>query len=368
MNDENKTKGTEKEKAELISLFEIITPKKFIIKNKCPSSKHFIMKIKTILIVMIIFFIIIYLKSKSKFLSLPNDYLNEFIIDTEFYNYERNLITEDMKKYAQWEQIGNEPYFINGIIRKFKPKNCLEIGVSKGGGSIIILNAIKDMNDSTLISLDINERVYNNPREKTGCNVKKYFPYLAENNKWKLYTGKQPHIFLERLNIQFDFLFLDTVHLAPGEIINFIEVLPFLKENAIVILHDVMFHIPSLNHYNPPEIKYHPSVIYLMTSIEGKKMMMKHNKIGFENIGAVILKKNQEKYFLNYFLLLMSPWNYMPSDANIEELKIFIKKYYKRKIYLDIFDIAVLENKLYINKLETLKKSSIINKSDSKHL
>ena len=64
----------------------------------------------------------------------------------------------------------------------------------------------------------------------------------------------------------------------------------------------------------------------------------------------------------------MSPWNYMPSDANIEELKIFIKKYYKRKIYLDIFDIAVLENKLYINKLETLKKSSIINKSDSKHL
>ena len=54
--------------------------------------------------------------------------------------------------------------------------------------------------------------------QKTGCNVKKYFPELAEN-KWKLFTGKQPHIFLEKLNMKFDFLFLDTTHFAPGELI-----------------------------------------------------------------------------------------------------------------------------------------------------
>jgi hypothetical protein len=35
-----------------------------------------------------------------------------------------------------------------------------------------------------------------------------------------MYTGKQPHIFLDKLNLKFDFLFLDTAHIAPGEIIN----------------------------------------------------------------------------------------------------------------------------------------------------
>ena len=231
------------------------------------------------------------------------DINSDFIIDNTFYKYERNFITERMKKYAQWDQEYNEPYFINGIIRKYKPKNCLEIGVSRGGGSIIILNAIKDINGSKLISLDLNEDLYYNNGQKTGCNVKQYFPELAEN-KWKLFTGKQPHIFLDKLNMKFDFLFLDTSHLTPGELLNIIEALPFLNENAIVVLHDIMYHLPSHNFYSPPEVKYHPSMIYLMTSLKGKKYIMHHRRFQFENIGAIILAKNQEKYYLNYFLLL----------------------------------------------------------------
>ena len=278
---------------------------------------------------------------------INNNKSNEFFIDETFFNYERNFITEKMKKEAQWDQNLNEPYFINGIIRKYKPKNCLEIGVSKGGGSIIILNAIKDIEGSSLISLDLSEQLYYNKSEKTGCNVQKYFPELAMNNKWKLYTGKQPHIFLDKINKKFDFLFLDTSHLAPGELINFIEVLPFLNENAIIILHDVMYHLPSHNHYRIKEIKYHPSMIYLMTAIEGKKYMITHKQFQFENIGAIILSRIQKRFYLNYFLLLMSPWEYLPPDEHIEELKIFIKKYYKKDIYLNIFNRAVDENKLY---------------------
>ena len=308
-----------------------------------------------ILTLFIILFLILNYKYvfKQKNISITND---EFIIDTEFYKYERNLITKEMKKYAQWDQLDNEPYFINGIIRKYRPKNCLEIGVSKGGGSIIILNAIKDIEGSSLISLDLNEQLYYNKSEKTGSNVKKYFDNLTINNKWKLYTGKQPHIFLNEINKKFDFLFLDTSHLAPGELINIIEVLPFLNENAIVILHDIMFHLPSHNYYLIKEIKYHPSMIYLMTALEGKKFIMNHKRFQFENIGAIILSKNQEKYYLNYFLLLMSPWEYIPPDEHIEQLKTFIKKYYKKDIYLNIFNHAVNENKLYINKFGKYKR------------
>ena len=322
--------------------------------QKIKANHHILINFQIFSVILNIF-IIIY--SRLTFEPIKSRDINsDFIIDIEFYKYERNFITASMKKYAQWDQLDNEPYFINGIIRKFKPKNCLEIGVSRGGGSIIILNAIKDINDSRLISLDLSEDLYINNGQKTGCNVKKYFPELAEN-KWKLFTGKQPHIFLEKLNMKFDFLFLDTKHLAPGELINIIEALPFLNENAIVVLHDVMFHLPSHNYYVTPEVKYHPSMIYLMTSLKGKKYIMHSKRFQFENIGAIILSKNQENYYLNYFLLLMSPWNYMPSDEQIEQLQKFIKKYYKKRLYLNIFNSAVKENKLYIKRFEQFQKS-----------
>jgi hypothetical protein len=37
------------------------------------------------------------------------------------------MITEKMSKKSGWLLMINEPYFINGIIRKFNPKKCLEI-------------------------------------------------------------------------------------------------------------------------------------------------------------------------------------------------------------------------------------------------
>ena len=181
------------------------------------------------------------------------------------------MISEKMTKYTSWMLKKNEPYFINGIIRKFKPKKCLEIGVAKGGSSIIILNALKDISDSFLVSLDLKNKIY---KYHVGENVKKYFPELAQNNKWKLYTGEQPHKFLEKLNLKFDFLFLDTKHLAPGELINIIEALPFLEENSIIVMHDVMFHLPTNKYYNPREVKYHPSNIYLMTALAGDKIII----------------------------------------------------------------------------------------------
>ena len=84
---------------------------------------------------------------------------------------------------------------------------------------------------------------------------------------------------------------------------------------------------------------------------------MHSRRFQFENIGAIILSKNQENYYLNYFLLLMSPWNYMPSDEQIEQLQKFIKDYYKKRLYLNIFNSAVKENKLYIKRFEKFQKS-----------
>ena len=276
-------------------------------------------------------------------------------LNFKYHLYEREMLTEKIKQYSGWLLAKNEPYFLNGIIRKHKPKKCLEIGIAKGGSSIIILNALKDMNDSFLISLDLSN--YNkNGKYHIGENVKKYFPELAQNNKWQLYTGEQPHKFLEKLNLKFDFLFLDTMHLAPGELINIIEALPFLEENSIIVMHDVMFHLPTNRYYKPREVKYHPSNIYLMTALAGDKIIIEDPKNGAENIGAVFLSSNKEQYYLNYFILLLTPWEYLPASKHIEELRIFILKYYKNQLFLHLFNRAVKENKIYINNFRSVYK------------
>jgi hypothetical protein len=51
----------------------------------------------------------------------------------------------------------------------------------------------------------------------------------------------------------------------------------------------------------------------------------------------------------------------MPTDEQLLQLKFFISKYYKEDIYLNIFNRAVKENKIYIKRLEKYKASISIN-------
>ena len=258
-------------------------------------------------------------------------------INFNYAAYKNNIITTKIIKNSGWQLGGIQPYFINGLIRKIKPKNCLEVGVANGGSSILILNAIKDIPDSHLISLDLNTQLYYDQSKKTGYRVNQYFPELTKN--WRLLTGEQPHKFLIKLKMKFDFAFLDTAHSAPGEILNFIEILPFLNENAIFILHDILWHFHS-------KIKFYPSNVYLYPVIYGEKVLIKNKNGSIENIGAIFLYNNQEKHYLDYFFLLLAFWEYIPKDNEINELRIFIKNFYKKDIYLKIFDTAVIKNKI----------------------
>ena len=259
-----------------------------------------------------------------------------------------------MKKKAGWMLWNsNQILFINGIIRKYRPKKCLEVGVARGGSSVLILNAINDINNSFLISLDLNSKLYFDPNKETGYIVNKYFPELTK--KWKLFTGEQPHIYLQKLKIKFDFVFLDTAHVSPGEFLNLIEILPFLNENAIMIIHDITWHF--IREYQFKDLKHTTTNIFLMSVLYGDKLIIE-NSNEIENIGAVFLYKNQEKHFLDYFLLLLGYWEYMPSEKQLNQIKEFIKKYYKKEIYLKIFNMAIKGNKFYINKVRNFSNYS----------
>ena len=267
---------------------------------------------------------------------------NNFDIKFSYVNYQNNFITDKIRQNSGWILSLNDAKFINGLIRKIKPKNCLEIGAAFGGSAILILNAIKDIKNSCLVSLDLNNFIGN---KKIGYRVNEFFPELTNN--WKLFTGDQPHKFLIKLNMKFDFLFLDSAHLAPGELINFIEALPFLNENAIVVIHDILWHFLFKK-------KSFPSNIYLFPAIYGDKILL-------QNIGAVFLYPNQKSHYLDYFLLLLNFWEYMPNDNQISDLRIFIKEYYKNDFYLKLFNIAVKKNNI-VKKNYTIAYNQLKNK------
>ena len=121
---------------------------------------------------------------------------NDFDKNFDYIHYKNDEITEKIIKEANWILSLNEAYLINGIIRKHKPKNCLEIGVAYGGSSVLILNAIKDLSGSYLVSLDL---FLTFKQKEVGYIVKQKFPELMD--KWKLVTGNMPHKYLEKLNL-----------------------------------------------------------------------------------------------------------------------------------------------------------------------
>ena len=301
-------------------------------------------KIKIICISLIILLLIIARQlivinnKKVELHNIKNNNNQKYDINFKYEDYDKNIITDKIKYNSGWLIGLDQAQFINGIIRKNKLKNCLEIGVANGGSSILILNAIKDIDNSILVSLDLNKEVYNDPDKLTGYRVTEYFPELK--NKWKLFTGDQPHKFLIKLNITFDFLFLDSAHVSPGEILNFIEALPFLNENAIVVIHDIIWHFDRVI-----KSKFFPSCIALLSNLRGDKVFLQNNNGGISNIGAAFLYSNQENYYLDYFLLLLNFWEYMPKEEQINDLRIFIQKYYKDIKYINSI-INILYQKL----------------------
>ena len=247
----------------------------------------------------------------------------------------------------------NEYYFINGLIRKYKPKKILEIGVCSGGMSAAILNAIYDREDAFLYSCDLEKKNYRNSDFEVGSVVKNNFPeYL---NKWKLFTGNTTAAFIEKIGGDIDFVFIDTAHVMPGEVLNMIEIFPFLKKGAIIGFDDIDQHSRRIL-FNLTN--FFPCNNLLFSVLRGKKIingLKSDNMFNFKKQGAVILDDNQEKYFFEYFFLLTSSWSYMPNKFEIDVIREFVSKYYS-PFFLSMFDKAVKLN------YEKLKKKGLLGK------
>ena len=232
----------------------------------------------------------------------------------------------------------NQREFLNGVIRKFKPKKIVEVGCGLGGSSIVMLNAIDDFKDSKLYSIDLDLG------DQVGQCVHKDFPNLLK--KWTLFKGKIATEYIEQIGNNIDLAFFDTSHVEPGEILDFLMVLPFLKENAVVIFHDIAIQIT----HSQDRSEWSPYLIF--NGIRGEKFLPSGNYILKQDIGAIILDSNQKKYYKEYFRLLGGQWYYFPKEEHIDQLRTFFKKYYEKdcKDCLLIFEEAVAFNREFVKR------------------
>ena len=84
-------------------------------------------------------------------------------------------------------------------------------------------------------------------------------------------------------------VFIDSAHFEPGEILDFLIVLPFLKEGALVGFHDIGNQITKPKFLNKRN-EWSPYLIFNI--IKGKKFLPSGNKILKHDIGMIKLGNN----------------------------------------------------------------------------
>ncbi len=247
------------------------------------------------------------------------------------------------------EMTDKEIEFIKKLIVEQKPKKIVEIGVAAGGSSVAILKELENLDYNVkMYSIDLSETYYRDRSKKTGYMIEKFKKgRLQIKTQHELIVGNYAPVALERIGRDIDFLILDTVHSLPGEILDFLAFLPFLKIGAVVVLHDII-----LNHLSDNSAGYATQV--LLDSVVGDKITPIDINDLFPGIGAFIVNRDTFKYINDLFCSLMITWEYLPND---EEIRIyrerFVKEYSKKQIY--IFDKAVELNFRTVNHIKDCK-------------
>lgn len=267
--------------------------------------------------------------------------------------------TDDLKSEMSYK----DRAFLNGIIRRAKPKTIVEIGLSAGGSTSVILNAIRDMEDSKLYSFDYNTNWYRDQNSgqdkgrKSGFLVAQIVPELT--SKWKLCTGGVPCKYFDVLPADgVDVCFIDTAHISPGEHLNILEILPFMKKNGIIIYHDTSYHTLRF------EIGTTNCVS--INTLSGKRIILKsENTAGLPNIGAIILDENVDNVLYPLFSNISLPWYYKISTEDFHEMYKHFSKYYSN----ELVRIYVYYTLFYMNGgLENKESASLIAESVIKKL
>ena len=217
--------------------------------------------------------------------------------------------------------------WICDLIRKYQPTNILEVGVSTGGSTAVYLNCIKDMPNTRLTSIDINDiAFYKEGKPAIGSEVFKVKDQLDLSR----FTLKTKFITAELDDEKFDFIILDTEHFVPGEILDVLCLKNNIEKGTIIVLDDINIEsrYPNLYKYN---LKSTSCNSLLLASICGTIILPDTD---IPEIGAIQVESIDENKLL---LCLCHKWNTDNCDIRyVNKIrKLYGEEFYNRfeKIY-----------------------------------
>lgn len=272
----------------------------------------------------------------------------------------KELFSQLSNQYNEYSEMTlSEQQFLAELLLQKKPQKALEIGVAGGSSSVILLKALSTLPNKQLISADYLTYFYKDPDKKVGFIVDEY-PELKKN--WQLFSGGLISDFIEEIKEGIDFCFIDTAHRSPGELLDFILIFPFLKENALVVIHDTNLHTWD----NSPLCTVNNMLI---SALSGKKLHQdsfektfyhqtekKEMTTPFSNISAVILDNSQADRLWDIFNLLTQKWHYIPTEKDTISIITLLRKYYHdsyAKLFEDILNYQIERFQKNQNKLPT---------------
>ncbi|TKX29187.1 hypothetical protein CQA38_03625 [Campylobacter sp. MIT 12-5580] len=235
--------------------------------------------------------------------------------------------------------------FIIKEIQRYKPKKILELGIAAGANSVLVLKYLEEnelldevrlhsVDFSTFYYRDLNDlNMMKNPR-LSGFLVDELVPHLRKY--WNLYTPGLVAKHLDEIGKDIDFVILDTAHSLPGELLDFLMILPYLSKNAVICMDDLMFHV----WYNKQGIVC--NLLYLLFKGEKTLPCDSFNRPFFQNVGSCMLADGQLEHInlLTFFKALTIPWVYMPNIDDLEIFKQHILRHYGMK-YVEAFEEIV---------------------------
>ncbi|MEI0495515.1 class I SAM-dependent methyltransferase [Brachyspira intermedia] len=279
------------------------------------------------------------------------------IIGKKYYDYLRQY-HEKYDSQMTLLQMG----FLMSLIEDNKPDNILELGVYTGVSDLAILKSgLKNNNNFNLYSIDLNVM---NDEDFVAKAVKKEASD-EEKKHYHLFLNKRAFDLEEIIpkDVKFDLVFIDAQHSHPGPLIDLLLIIPYLKENALVLLHDTIgYYIPydfgasyvfeTWNnkkyriydydnnefsgmgcieiHYDKNEL--HNNLISISKiPFEANPWFSRRYDISYSNDNNIDLYK-QKKYFLGIDL------------EDLKKLEIYLIKYYKNEKFVNDIMNVLLKN------------------------
>lgn len=266
------------------------------------------------------------------------------------------LTNESMEIRNKSRMSDNDLAFLCGLIKKYKPKKLMEVGVANGGTTTVIANCLSICKISCEIhSVDLMENFFGEKAGQCFENMKNRIDMRKISHR--LYLGKPACEVIQDIGKDIDFLIIDTCHGLPGEVLEFLTLLPYLSEHAVVVIHDLADHHLWKDNDG---LEYATQLLFDCV-VADKYLIEDLGRIEkYPNIGAFVVNSDTRKYVGNCFAAMCMSWLYMPDQDQWETYMNCIRENYSEQ-HVKLLEAAYHMNaECGIKKRE--KKASVLKK------